>query len=115
MFPFLAQPSADKDIGADAAGATEGASGDKAASPSSRRFQQEFHVLACRVSASGEHVWSLVVENNGQVHTQCPFFFFFFTKHALSAVRSTGFRRDSSLQAVCGAVGHGRVTGCVCL
>lgn len=32
-----------------------------------RRFRQEFHVLACRVSASGEHVWSLVVENNGQV------------------------------------------------
>ncbi|CAM9598948.1 unnamed protein product, partial [Ectocarpus sp. 13 AM-2016] len=32
-----------------------------------RRFRQGFHVLACRVSASGEHVWSLVVENNGQV------------------------------------------------
>ncbi|CAM9458952.1 unnamed protein product, partial [Pylaiella littoralis] len=32
-----------------------------------RRFRQEFHVLACRVSASGEHVWSLVVENNGQL------------------------------------------------
>lgn len=31
------------------------------------RFAQAFHVLACRVSASGEHVWSLVVENNGQV------------------------------------------------
>lgn len=37
-------------------------------SPAARRFQQEFHVLACRVSASGEHVWSLVVENNGQVN-----------------------------------------------
>ncbi|CAM9250646.1 unnamed protein product [Scytosiphon promiscuus] len=32
-----------------------------------RRFRQQFHVLACRVSTSGEHVWSLVVENNGQV------------------------------------------------
>ena len=51
----------------DAVGAAEG--GGDEASPSSRRFQQEFHVLACRVSASGEHVWSLVVENNGQVHT----------------------------------------------
>lgn len=51
----------------DGGGENDVPSSSPATAAARRRFRQEFHVLACRVSTSGEHVWSLVVENNGQV------------------------------------------------
>lgn len=73
IFVHLQPAPAEEDAGAASAVAAQAERGDQetAATPplaaAERRFRQQFHVLACRVSTSGEHVWSLVVENNGQV------------------------------------------------
>ena len=67
-------------------------------------------MLACRVSASGEHVWSLVVENNGQVqkmtqdNTHCSKFDQVHHSKCDTPPRTTRFRAASSGRHLSNAV-----------